>query len=139
MLKINDTYSIQESANIFARTYNMRGCSRKAIEITIPEQEGVTYDTLVEAFSDGCSIMREETRMITEQRLVSEGTETEEPVYEEVQVPETKTYDLTKYTVAGDIIDKRDGTFVVYMGEKTEAEQLNEELAEVLLDMGGDE
>lgn len=127
------TYNIQEATNIFGRTYNMRGYNREAIQITIPQQEGVTYETLVEAFSDGASIMREETTYKTEHRLVSEGTETEPPVYETVQVPEVNTYDLTKYMVAGDIIDKRDGTFEVYMGVKTEAEQLNEELAMALL------
>ena len=48
-------------------------------------------------------------------------------------------YDLTNYEVAGDIIDKRNGIFEVYMCEKTEAEQLNEELANLILNMGGNE
>ena len=117
----------------------MRGSIRPAIKITIPPQENLTYNLLVEAFSDGAKIIREETTMEIESHLVSEGDESNPPVYEDVEVPKVQTYDLTQYNVAGDIIDKRDGSFEVYMGEKTELEILNEDMASVILELGGAE
>lgn len=130
MLIIDDgQYHIEEGDAIFAHEHRlMRGRTRKVIEITIPEQEGVDYDMLVEAFHDGASIMREVTKTVMME--TSDGEE---------EVPETTTYDLTNYVVAGDIVDKRDGTFTVFMCEKTEAEILDESMAEMLLIAGGAE
>lgn len=57
MLIINDT-QIQEEGEIYERPYITRGIKRNCIEITIGKQDNVTYDTLVNTFSDGASIIR---------------------------------------------------------------------------------
>lgn len=138
MLIINDT-QIQEEGEIYERPYITRGIKRNCIEITIGKQDNVTYDTLVNAFSDGASIVRRltETRIVP--HLVSEATETEDAVYEDIAEEYNKDYPLTDFVVAGDIIDKRDGTFVVYMGMKTETEILEEQNAELMLTLVGGE
>lgn len=139
MLIINDKIQIQEGEEIYERDFFTRGAKRKCIQIEIPKQDGVTYDTLVNAFSDGASIVRRltETRIVP--HLVSEATETEEAVYQEVEIEYDQDYPLTDFVVAGDIIDKRDGTFVVYMGMKTETEILEEQNAELMLTLVGGE
>lgn len=160
MLIINDT-QIQEEGEIYERPYITRGIKRNCIEITIGKQDNVTYDTLVNAFSDGASIIRRLTETKIERREItneSSTTETNETVtkseeentesdtkdipevtYEDVEVEYTKDYPLTDFVVAGDIIDKRDGTFVVYMGMKTETEILEEQNAELMLTLVGGE
>ena len=138
MLIINDT-QIQEEGEINERPYIKRGIKRNCIEITIGKQDNVTYDTLVNTFSDGASIIRRLKEKRIEKQLVSEATETEEAVYQEVEVEYDQDYPLTDFVVAGDIIDKRDGTFVVYMGVKTETEILEEQNAELMLTLVGGE
>lgn len=138
MLIINDEKTIQEVGEIFQRSEVIRGERRMCVQITIPEQEGVTYDTLNELFVDGISIKRR----ITSTKVVSvdvtpEGAE--EPVYEDQEVTENNDYDLSPYKVAGDIIDKRDGSFVVLMGVETEKEILEEQNAELMLTLVGGE
>ena len=138
MLIINDT-QIQEEGEIYERPYIPRGIKRNCIEITIGKQDNVTYDTLVNTFSDGASIIRRLKEKRIEKQLVSEATETEEAVYQEVEIEYDQDYPLTDFVVAGDIIDKRDGTFVVYMGMKTETEILEEQNAELMLTLVGGE
>ena len=138
MLIINDT-QIQEEGEIYERPYITRGIKRNCIEITIGQQDNFTYDTLVNTFSDGASIIRRLKEKRIEKQLVSEATETEEAVYQEVEVEYDQDYPLTDFVVAGDIIDKRDGTFVVYMGVKTETEILEEQNAELMLTLVGGE
>ena len=138
MLIINDT-QIQEEGEIYERPYITRGAKRNCIEITIGKQDNVTYDTLVNTFSDGASIIRRLKEKRIEKQLVSEATETEEAVYQEVEVEYDQDYPLTDFVVAGDIIEKRDGTFVVYMGKKNEAEILEEQNAELMLTLVGGE
>lgn len=138
MLIINDT-QIQEEGEIYERPYITRGAKRNCIEITIGKQDNVTYDTLVNTFSDGASIIRRLKEKRIEKQLVSEATETEEAVYQEVEVEYDQDYPLTDFVVAGDIIDKRDGSFVVYMGVKTETEILEEQNAELMLTLVGGE
>ena len=84
MLIINDKIQIKEGNEIYERDFFTRGAKRKCIQIEIPKQDGVTYDTLVNAFSDGASIVRRltETRIVP--HLVSEATETEDAVYEDI-------------------------------------------------------
>lgn len=139
MLIINNEIQLQEGNEIYEREYLTRGARRTCIQIEIPKQDGVTYDTLVNAFSDGASIVRRltETRIVP--HLVSEATETEDAVYEDIAEEYNKDYSLTNFVVAGDIIDKRDGTFVVYMGVKTETEILEEQNAELMLTLVGGE
>ena len=139
MLIINDKIQIKEKNEIYERDYFTRGCKRVCIQIEIPKQDGVTYDTLVNAFSDGASIIRRLTETRTVPHLVSEATETEDAVYEDIVEEYSKDYSLTNFVVAGDIIDQRDGSFVVYMGVKTETEILEEQNAELMLTLVGGE
>lgn len=186
MLIINNEIQIQEGNEIYERDYFTRGCKRVCIQIEIPKQDNVTYDTLVNTFSDGASIIRQlkETRLETrevkqetttsdtsddtateettlqaeettansteetttennEETDVADTTEEikEEPevTYEDVEVEYIKDYPLTDFVVAGDIIDKRDGTFTVYIGKKTESEILEEQNAELMLTLVGGE
>lgn len=139
MLIINDKIQIKEGNEIYERYYFTRGCKRVCIQIEIPKQDGVTYDTLVNAFSDGASIIRRLTETRTVPHLVSEATETEDAVYEDIVEEYSKDYSLTNFVVAGDIIDQRDGSFVVYMGVKTETEILEEQNAELMLTLVGGE
>ncbi len=139
MIIINDTIQIQELGNVFERTNFIRGAQRRCIEIRVAAGEGVTHDMLSNAFADGARIVRRETKTYTVTHCIKEATETEEAIYETEERTETKDYPLTDYVVAGDIIDKRDGSFVVYMGQKTETEILNEEMAELILSIGGTE
>lgn len=139
MLIINDKIQIKEGNEIYERDYFTRGCKRVCIQIEIPKQDGVTYDTLVNAFSDGASIIRRLTETRTVPHLVSEATETEDAVYEDIAEEYSKDYSLTNFVVAGDIIDQRDGSFVVYMGVKTETEILEEQNAELMLTLVGGE
>ena len=132
MLIINDEKTIQEVGEIFQRSEVIRGERRMCIQITIPEQDGVTYDTLNELFVDGISIKRRiTTTKVVSVDVTPEGAE--EPVYE------NNDYDLSPYKVAGDIIDKRDGSFVVLMGVETEKEILEEQNAELMLTLVGGE
>ena len=130
MLIINDT-QIQEEGEIYERPYITRGIKRNCIEITIGKQDNVTYDTLVNTFSDGASIIRRLKEKRIEKQLVSEATETEEAVYQEVEIEYDQDYPLTDFVVAGDII--------VYMGMKTETEILEEQNAELMLTLVGGE
>lgn len=138
MLMINDEKTIQEVGEIFQRFEIIRGERRMCIQITIPEQDGVAYDTLNELFVDGISIKRRiTTTKVVSVDVTPEGAE--EPVYEDREVTENNDYDLSPYKVAGDIIDKRDGSFVVLMGVETETEILEEQNAELMLTLVGGE
>lgn len=136
--------NIEECGNIHEHTASLRGETRRVIEIRINEQKGVTYDTLKETFVDGAAILRTETRTRRERQLTNPIAEGEEipdgykPDYAIVDVPEVIKHDLSAFCVAGDIVDHRDGTFTVYMGKKTETEELEEELAAAMLE-GGNE
>lgn len=138
MLIINNEIQILEGNEIYEREYLTRGARRTCIQIEIPKQDNVTYETLADTFVDGVSIVRHLTETRIEPTLVTEATETEEAVYEDKEVEYTNDYPLSDFVVAGDIIDKRDGTFTVYMGKKTSSEILEEENAELLLTLGGE-
>lgn len=51
-----------------------------------------------------------------------------------VEVPAQEEYDNSDYSVAGDIIDHRNGTLSVKMGKPTQIEQLEEENAALLFE-----
>lgn len=84
------------------------------------------YEDIKAAFVDGAQYRQE-----YESETIDENGQT---------VTETMTQDLSEYCVAGDIVDLRDGTFLVYMGKKTDTELMQEALDAVILDalMGGD-
>lgn len=84
------------------------------------------YADIAAAFVDGAQYRQE-----WESETTDENGQT---------MTETMTRDLSEYCIAGDIVDLRDGTFLVYMGKKTETELMQEALDAVILDalMGGD-
>lgn len=55
-----------------------------------------------------------------------------QPTYTESTTVETR--DLSDYTIAGDVVDTRDGNVTVYMGRKTPMELLIEENAALLFE-----
>lgn len=117
LLIINNEIQIQEGNEIYEREYLTRGARRTCIQIEIPKQDGVTYDTLVNAFSDGASIVRRltETRIVP--HLVSEATETEDAVYEDIAEEYNKGLFFVKFCSSLVILlTNVIGTFVVYMG-----------------------
>jgi hypothetical protein len=77
------------------------------LEITVY----ATVDEAKEAFVDGVSYAREWDSQDGDATL-------------------TMSDDLTAYSVAGDIVDHRDGTVTVFMGKPTELELTNAELDE---------
>jgi hypothetical protein len=54
-----------------------------------------------------------------------------------VRDPNGNEFSKFEYDVAGDIVDRRDGTFVVYVGVRTDTEMLEESLAGLLLRVAG--
>ncbi len=136
MIIVNGVIQLENDRGVFERTLNVRGANRKCIEMCF-SGESVNYELLASTFVDGAQIVKRDVITRKVRKLVQERTETSEAVYEAVTETEDKDYLLTEYTVAGDIIDKRDGSFIVYMGKKTEAEILEEQLAETLLMVGG--
>ncbi len=80
------------------------------------------YADIAAAFVDNAEYRREyESQRETDTGAVdADGN----PIYE--TVVETHTEDLSEYSIAGDIVDHRDGIITVFMGKPTEAETLRE-------------
>ena len=80
---------------------------RHLLEITVY----ATVDEIKAAFTDGVTYAREWDSQDGDNTL-------------------TMTDDLSAYSIAGDIVDHRDGTVTVFMGKPTELELTNAELDE---------
>ena len=65
LLIINNEIQILEGNEIYEREYLTRGARRTCIQIEIPKQDNVTYETLADTFVDGVSIVRR----LTETRI----------------------------------------------------------------------
>ena len=84
-----------------------------------------SYDNIKILFKDDIewSICEEE------ERIVQKLDENNNPVYDEIGNPILEIiyipheYDNSEYSIAGDIIDHRDGTFSIKMGKPTELEK----------------
>ena len=79
-----------------------------------------TVDAVKAAFVDGAQYVQAWDSVVTE--VDEEGNEVETIVEE--------SRDLSEWSVAGEIIDRRDGTVCVLMGKPTEMELLQTELAD---------
>lgn len=79
-----------------------------------------TVEAVKAAFVDGAQYVQAWDSVVTE--VDEEGNEVETIVEE--------SRDLSEWSVAGEIIDRRDGTVCVLMGKPTEMELLQTELAD---------
>lgn len=125
MLIINDKNI--DTTQIVASTRHIRGAQRESLEITVLNS---TYEEIKALFVDGVHIFIREPQ-------AQYDPQTGAPLLDDAGQPVTKlvNYDKAEYCVAGDIIDKRDGTFVVYMGAKTEAEKEREQKEQVMIEL----
>ena len=99
-IKINNT--LIDVISCYGAYRNMLGAKRNSIEIIMASD----YETIVNTFVDGITYSLVET------------TENEDGTIQ------TQEYDKSNYCLSGDVVDHRDGTISIFMGEKT-----NEELA----------
>ena len=114
MIQFENGTSIENYGGIIAGKRNIRGAARESLEIIIRDTD---YETVSSLFVDGAKLS-----------IV-------EPAPQEGYDP--AVYDKSEYDIAGDIIDKRDGSFHVFMCMKTENEIMEETLAETILMIGG--
>lgn len=98
MIVFSDNKEFQHGEIIGAQRY-IRGEIRESLEIPIINS---TYDEIKSSFVDGMKF-----------KVIDKN-------YQE--------FDKSNYCVSGDIVDKRDGTLIVYAGVKTEVELLREQL-----------
>lgn len=115
------------TTQIIGSTRLIHSEQRDSLEITVLNK---TYEKIKVLFVDG-------VHMILREPQAQYDPQTGEPLFDDAGQPVTKLidYDKAEYCVAGDIIDKRDGTFVVYMGTKTEAEKEREQKEQVMLEL----
>lgn len=104
------TYPIEIEPSIFAKRRNLGGAQRDTIRVTV----SAAYADVAEAF------VSDVEWSITETSYNDAGEKVE------------SVYDKSEYSVAGDIVDHRDGRITVYMAKPTETETVRREV-EVLL------
>ncbi|RPF41925.1 hypothetical protein EDD70_2985 [Hydrogenoanaerobacterium saccharovorans] len=116
-----------DTAQIVGGTRLIGGAHRECIEIAVLNK---TYEEIKALFVDG-------VHMILREPQAQYNPQTGAPLLDDAGQPVTKLvdYDKAEYCVAGDIIDKRDGTFAVYMGTKTDAEKEREQKEQVMLEL----
>lgn len=103
-------YPIEIEPSIFAKRRNMGGVQRDTIRVTVT----AAYADVAEAFVNNA------------EWSITEKVPNEDGTYGET------VYDKSEYSVAGDIIDHRDGRITVYMAKPTETEAIRRDV-EVLL------
>lgn len=101
-----------------------------------------TVEAVKEAFIDNASYQRQWDSERTE--FVFDEI-TGEQLFDENELPLTVTSvrteidDLSDYSIAGDIVDQRNGNISVYMGRLTEVELLESTIDQLVLEaLGGD-
>lgn len=116
-----------DTAQIIASTRNINGAQRDCLEVAVLNK---TYEETKALFVDG-------VHMILREPQAQYDPKTGKPLLDDAGQPVTKLvdYDKAEYCVEGDIIDKRNGTFVVYMGTKTDAEKEREQKEQVMLEL----
>lgn len=120
-VKINE---IQYPASITGRIHDSDWDERSSKAITLE----MTYTDALEIFKDDItwSIVQEVERMEEKHEMVvinEETGETEDTVTQ-VPVTELEEYDNSEYSIAGDIIDHRNGKITIKMGKPTAEELL---------------
>ena len=131
-VKINET---QYPASITGRIHDSEWDDRSSKAITLE----MTYEDAKRIFVDDIkwSIEQEVEHMEDKHETVIIDEETGETEDKVTQVPVTKLeeYDNSEYSIAGDIIDHRNGKITVKMGKPTDKElliTLEQENAELL-------
>ena len=127
-VKINKT---QYPATITGRIHDSEWDDRSSKAITLE----MTYEDAKRIFIDDIkwSIEQEVERMEDKHEtvVIDEETGETEDVVTQVPVIKLEEYDNSEYSIAGDIIDHRNGKITVKMGKPTDKELL-EMLTEVL-------
>lgn len=130
MIKFTDGTTVR-TTTILGGQRHTRGAMRESLEIHIPE--GYTFEQIKALFADGVSFSVAEDAPQYNEDGSPKLNENGEQIFAEQE------FDKSDYSIGGDITDKRDGTFVVLMAQKTEVEKVAEENAELLLAMIGGE
>ena len=127
-IKIGDT--LINVVSCYGAYRNMLGSKRNSIEIVLESD----YETVVNTFVDGITYSLVETtseEVVSRVPLVDENgdvmTDAEGNVMtglKEETVSQTYEYDKSNYCLSGDVVDHRNGTISVFMGEKTSEEEL---------------
>lgn len=111
-------FPIESEPCIFDKKSNLNGIYRDVLRITVAS----TYAEVAAKFVDNAKFSIRQREIL----VMEDGTQTENDV----------DYDKSEYSIAGDIIDHRDGRITVYMGKMTshelEVAALEEENAELL-------
>lgn len=94
-------FPITDEPSIYEKRRKLNGISRDSIRITMR----ATYSEIAECFVNGISWGIEETSVYG-------------------GALKKRIYDKSEYSVAGDIIDHRNGTITVYMSKPTETESM---------------
>jgi hypothetical protein len=103
-------YPLEIEPSIFAKKRNIEGFMRESIRLTV----SASYAEVAEAFVNGAAWSIAET-------VIDENGK-------EVAV----VYDKSEYSVAGDIVDHRDGRITVYMAKPTENEIIRANIDSIL-------
>lgn len=91
------------------------------------------YADIAAAFVDNAEYRQEWESQSDTGEVDAEGN----PIYEAI---ETQQQDLSAYSIAGEIVDHRDGTITVYMGKPTEMELMQAAFDDLMLEvLGGGE
>lgn len=109
-------FPITNEPSILEKRRILDGISRESIRITIT----ATYSEVAEYFVNGANWAIEET------------------IVDDMGAEVTKKYNKSAYSVAGDIIDHRNGNITVYMSKPTEIEKAQSliEIANTIMEAG---
>lgn len=103
-------YPVEIEPSVFAKIRTIKGTARDSIRVTV----SASYADVAAAFVNGAKWS------ITETVINEDGTEA------------FTVYDKSEYSVAGDIVDHRDGRISVYMAKPTESESLRASVETIL-------
>ena len=103
-IKIGDT--LIDVVSVYGAKRDMLGSIRDSLEIKVISD----YETVVNTFVDGITyLLVQNIETMNEDGTITTSVE---------------EYDKSNYCLSGDIVDHRDGTLSVYMGVRTDVEEL---------------
>ncbi len=103
-------YPIEVEPSVFEKMRTLQGAARETVRATV----SASYSAVAAAFVNGAKWR------IVETILNEDGTDA------------VAEYDKSAYSVAGDIVDHRDGRITVYMAKPTENEIIRAEIDTIL-------
>lgn len=126
-VKIHDVlYPASITGRIHDKDWDDRASKAIRVEMSYADALALFVDDV-----DWSIIQEEQRQEQQENEVMNEETGEMETVTVTVPVIEVKEYDNSEYSIAGDIIDHRDGTVTIKMGKFT-AEELLAMVEEVL-------